>query len=598
MDTTVWNDRIDHADRYHKKWSEKYKCSTLEKYYRGEHWVGDDERPGAYVLNMVYTTLEIKLASYSFQNIQFHVTPRPSKMDWNIEMAVSSAQNKEDVLNTIVGNPNGRFCDEIEAAIKDSFFRFGIIEVGYSAEWLTNPNAGKPLYLSDTDPSATEPARGPIIEKQPDQIPTNELVYFKRVPALRFRVGGIEGRYLEQCNWVGYYDFYYANDIKSAKNLKNTDKIETVSHRSDEWEVSNEFDELLKKGDLLKVWKIWDLRAKDLILYDQANDVILYEKPFKRLPLFDIRWATDTLGWYPIPPVFNWISPQDEINESRQQMRSYRRRFNRQFQTVRGTVIPEEKDKFMEAKDGALIEVEKQDAITPIADAPLNQVVPQAMIVGKDDLVLVSGTSSESMGNADRITATQSIEISRRFGVRENREKTRVSVWVNKIGREILMTAQEKLISGIWAKATVDPGEGLLGEMNTTPSWQYISSQDLSDGVDYDINVQITSQSPVENQDDKQKFLEFLTLTTQFPSIAMSPMLIREAAYRVGYRNEKVIKEMQNASLLQSMGQMAGAIPPGGQGNKIAQENVASQTPPNIEQTRNQIANQVFRQGA
>lgn len=128
-DSTPWKDRTDQANRYYKKWADKYKCDILEKYYRGFHWVGDQERPNAYTLNMIYSTIEIKLASYSFQNLAYHVCPRPSKMDWSMETAVASAQAKEDVLNTIVGNPNGRFCDETEAALKDSYFRFGVIEV-------------------------------------------------------------------------------------------------------------------------------------------------------------------------------------------------------------------------------------------------------------------------------------------------------------------------------------------------------------------------------------------------------------------------------------------------------------------------------------
>jgi hypothetical protein len=591
--TTPWQSRIKSANEYYAKWEDKYKCKDLEKYYQGFHWVGDDELPGAYVLNMVYSTIEIKLASYSFQDIRFHVSPRPSRADWNLDLAIQSAQAKEDVLNTIVGNPNGRFCAELEAAIKDSFLRFGVIETGYSADWIDNPNAGKPLYVGDED--INKETQEPVIERQPDKIPVNELIYFKRIPASRFRVGGIEGRYLDQSNWCGYYDFYYAEDIKSSPVLQNTDVIDTVSHRTVEFDSSTEFDDLLKKGDLIKIWKIWDNRSKKLLLYDPANDLIYYEKPFRRLPIFSLRWCTDHLGWYPIPPVFNWISPQDEVNESRQQMRSYRRRFNRQFQYVENTVEQGELDKFEEAKDGAIIKVQKQDAITPIQDAPLNQVVPQAMIIGKDDFVMVSGTSSEAMGQGDRITATQSMEIARRFGVRESREQIKVLDWIAKIGREALMTAQEKLIGGIWAKATQDPGEGLMSEMNTNPMWNYIISQDLNDGVDYDIDLQVTTMSPIENQAEKQKFIEFMTILNSFPMIALSPLLIREAAYRVGYRNERVIKEMQNASILQSLGQMAGQIPQNTPGDKISQENMAQQTPPDMEQIRNQIQNQVLR---
>lgn len=592
---TNWKERIDSAERYYRKWATKFMCSKLERYYRGFHWVANESetQPAGYTLNMVMTTLEIKLASYSFQNLQFKLKPRPNKSDFNLEFAIQSAQVKEDCLNTIVGNPNGMFCDEIEAALKDSFFRFGILEVGYAAEWILNPNAGKPLYKSDIDPSYQTDE--PVVVKEPEMVPQNELVYFKHIPALRFRVGGIEGRYLERSNWFGYYDFYDVNDIKSSKILKNTDDLTTISHRTDDFDefASEEFNELCKKGDLLKVWKLWDTRAKTVNLYDPTNDVILYSAPYKRCPIFDLRWIRDTLGWYPIPPVFNWISPQDELNESRQQLRSYRRRFTAQNYAVEGQIDQDELDKYEEAKDGAVIKIKREGAIGAIPNSPLSQVVPEAMVVGKDDFVLVSGTSSESMGQADRITATQSIEIAKRFGVRESREQVKVANWIVKVGREALLLAQDKFITGLWIKSSQNTGESIMGAVQVNNQvWQYMMSQDLEDGIDFDVDVQLTSMSPLDNDAEKQKFIEFVAMLSKFPQIALSPKMIREAAYRIGYRNEEIIRELQATALLSTMGQMAGALPQG-DGARTAQMRVDQMVPPNMAETQSQLDGQL-----
>src|ERR1044071_4312913 len=192
MIESLWKGRIASANKFYEQWENRYRCKTLERYYRGFHWEADSGKEGTYTLNMVYSTLEIKLASYTFSNIQFHLKPKPNKSDYNLEFAIQSAQLKEDCINTIVSNPNGRFADEVEAALKDSFFRFGILETGYSADWITNPNVGKPLFDTDVDPNSSN-SSDPKIIRQPDEIPQNELVYFKRIPAQRFRVGGIEG---------------------------------------------------------------------------------------------------------------------------------------------------------------------------------------------------------------------------------------------------------------------------------------------------------------------------------------------------------------------------------------------------------------------
>lgn len=605
---SVWGPKISAADKYYKTWEDKYLCGILEDYYRGFQRPGlplSDQLKG-YTLNMISSTLEIKLASLSFQNLQYVITPRPSRSDFNFELAAASAQLKQDCLNTLVEG-NESFCSELEDAIIDSFFRFGILEVGYSADWITNPNAGKPLYITDVDPNA-QPSDEPIVLKQPDQIPQHEEIYFKRIPASRFRIGGIEGRYLRQCNWFGYYDFYYTDDLKSSPILRNTNKIASASHRSSDWasyasESNEEFSELLKQGDLNLIWKIWDVRGKQVILFDPSNDVELYSNSFKRIPLFDLRWKRDRRGWYPIPPVFDWISPQNELNESREQMRSYRRRFKSQQYAIKNMIEQEEVDKYEESKDGAVIWVKREGAIGPIAKDPLTNVVPQAMLVGKDDFITVSGTSSEAMGQADRVTATQTLEISKRFGIREAREKIRVANWVTRIGKEALLTAREKLVNGLWIKSSNDPGESILQELQLNgEAWQYVMTQDIDDGIDFDIKVNLTSMSPLDNDQEKTKFIEFVAMLKRFPELAMSPMLIRETAYRIGYRNEKVIREVQTTALLGVMGQMAGMMQSqngqggnGPTGDQTAQQIVAQQTPNTAEEVQNQLDTQMVQ---
>src|SRR6202008_1896142 len=105
--------------------------------------------------------------------------------------------------------------------------------------------------------------------------------------------------------------------------------------------------------------------------------------------------------------------------------------------------------------------------------------------------------------------------------------------------------------------------------------------------------------SPIENQASKAAFVEFLSLLNNFPQLAFDPILIREAAYRCGYRNEKVIARMsemaqvaaigQMAMAKQSLVQMGMAAEPGG---NMAQTRVAQMTPPDQAQIQNQLVGQ------
>jgi hypothetical protein len=265
-----------------------------------------------------------------------------------------------------------------------------------------------------------------------------------------------------------------------------------------------------------------------------------------------------------------------------------------QYQMIELGANEEEIEKFEQARDGAVIKVKRDEAIKPIQKPSLNAVIPETVHGGKDDFILVSGSSSDDFGVGDRITATQSMEISRRHAVRQTREQITVARWLARIGAEILNTAQEKFVLGLWVKSSVDGGEMFAGEMQEKSiAWQYIMSQQLQDGVDYDVDVLLTSMSPVANEDEKRKFLEFLAVTAQYPQVALSPTLIREAAVRVGYRNEKVIKEMQTMALITMLGAQQGMNMGGEEGNRQAQKTTAQMTPNTGEQIRQQLGGQL-----
>jgi len=53
-----------------------------------------------------------------------------------------------------------------------------------------------------------------------------------------------------------------------------------------------------------------------------------------------------------------------------------------------------------------------------------------------------------------------------------------------------------------------------------------------------------------------QKLITFLGILNQFQMVMFSPALIREVAYKTGYRNEKVIRQMQQSAIMQRMSQI------------------------------------------
>jgi Mg2+ and Co2+ transporter CorA len=486
------------------------------------------------------------------------------------------------------------FHDEIQAVYKDSFFRFGVIEVGYAANWILNPNAQRPLLNTDKDKEYTTK---PKSVGEPQELPVQERIYFKHIPARCFRVGGIDHRYLHRVTWCGYYEYVDKNDLLAIRSVMNRSKIEECVGTSS-LEYSNERGEneeqVNAKGDYVKIWHIWHNKAKlRLIVLDEGPTI--FQRPFDRLNLIEYRpdKRVKNEGFYPIPPVYHWISPQDEINETREQMRKHRRRFNRKFQVMEGMVDDEEIEKFENGDDGALVKVKQINAISAIQDAPLGQSLDKAIMTSDDDMNKISGTTSAQRATADRTTATEAQQIGFQSSIRTDAERSRIARFLIAIGRETLLVVRDKFTLGVWVKLTADNPGSMMQEYQThKPVYDFVTSEDLNDGYDFRIQIDVTTLSASGQEDEKKHFLEFLAVVTQYPQVAMSPKLIREAAYRVGYRNEAIIKEMQDMALLQKLAQMHG-IQQAQQGLQTSQQLMAAKTPNDIEQIRQGMQGQL-----
>lgn len=613
-----WSERINYANRNYNAWSIAFKCPVLEDYYEGKQWKFNTYfSSDPYVTNLVFSTIEIKAANLLLSYPKYTLTPRPGNSDYNQEEAIQSAQLKEDVLNTITLDEKEALGNLMELVFLDSQFRFGVVEVGYAADWVRNPLATPPQLQHEENVVGDDGLDGfveidnPKILKMPTELPDNEKIYFKHIPSQRFRVGKHGAQELERSDWCGYYEFINLHDLKvidgiDSEALNAAPTASTLDANAKNY-TSKGLNEEGKDPNGVKVWHIWDIRAKERLLILDSNGEIIWKDTFKRLPIKDLRWHRRLRSWYPMPPVYNWLSPQNEYNETREMMRSHRKRFIRKFQIIGDEIEQEEIDKFTNGEDGAMVRVPTRDAIQPIQNPTLDATVADALVISKSDFNEVSGTTNQDRGAADRTTATEAQRLGQKADVRDSSESSRILKFMGLLGREALLLAKERFVEGTWARLTNDPGEQLGEEMQTNPAYKWVTTEDLDDGYDFGLDVEIVSSSPVRNEDEKGKFVAFLAIVNQFPQIALSPTLVREAAFRCGYRNERVIKEMQKMAMVTMLGMQqqqeqqggggATAIPPGnkpgGQPSNVAQNKVAAMTPPKAQQVQQQISQQL-----
>jgi hypothetical protein len=240
------------------------------------------------------------------------------------------------------------------------------------------------------------------------------------------------------------------------------------------------------------------------------------------------------------------------------------------------------------------IETPSENDITPIPDAPLDAAVARNVPQSQDDFTRVSGISGEEQQVAQSETATQANLIALASKVRESSRRRVVAQWLSGLGRVMLLTLVDKMALPFWIQKNVDPASPMaMGEaMEIAQLWQSIEAEDLGD-IDNDISVEISSLSPVAQQQEREDFFGFLGVLKD-PMIgtlmAVSPYLLRKISGMFNIHNERDLVEISKATTmvaLMSAGGAGGAAPKGQAGQ------AAPGPTPSIEDTQGQLQQQL-----
>lgn len=527
-----------------------------------------------------------------FEEPSFVLRPHPYGAEYDFDKAYADTQTKEDALNYVIGREEFGFGDKHELAILDAFFGYGIIETDYSKEPIYNPSR------SQHDGSKRDPL---------------EDLYCKQIPFDTFRVSAGANWDLSTGKWWGYYEFvpYSALEkyIKSGQITKppiDTDEdgmdFASLPVVDGQVVVGEKMMDFPPNG-AIKILKIEDFQTGTRLVIcpdnAEAGNKILEEEDFDRTSFSILRYGKRRRGWYPLPPVFQWLSPQDEINDIRQTQKVHRKRFARKYGVLDNAVDPGELDKFLYGPDGTIFKVKKpvNEAIGLVADGPLDTANDESMRVSYGDLDRVSGATSNLTPTPDRETATGAAITSQRATIRESKEVSRVAIFMNSFARTVLRSLG-RVPGSFWIKGQIP--EGLLSELKqNNVSWKQVDKK-LFKTEDYSVDVKVSSISPVYQQEDKKTFLEFLAVLSQYEILSISPALIREAAYRIGYKNSTVLNEFQEMAQLAMIGkinmakQQVAATGPqapqtGPAPGTLGPAQVGMSTPPTLENVRNML---------
>jgi hypothetical protein len=568
----TWQERIAAGCKVYDRWAQDYHVQTLSDYYEGFQWGGRkggaagqpvtlSTPEGRYTINLVFPTVETQLPTLMYTKPQIKCDPRPGHADDVNSQALARAELLKHTLQTLIDDEDSvHFGFETDLSLRDVYARFAVVEVGYSADYLDNPNAGKPLLKDDTDEPMLDSDGEPVLA--PEQVRTGESIYIKRIPPQNFRVSVSGRNRLEANDWYAYSEWHYVEDIKRNPLYTNTKTLKpsgTLADVIDERDAADA-EEHGRYAGMVKIWKIWDLRAKVKRVFAVGHDKWLLEgEPFTFAPHAVLKFYERADEFYPLPAI-NWLSPQDEINETRDTQRIHRKRFTRRYLVKKGAIDQQELDKIETGEDGAYAfsNADPAETMQAVPDAPLDGANWAHLAATRDDFSLITGTTGEQRGTPEAQTATQANITNVRSQLRESKCRAQVGAWLAHICRLIARTLIERMQDPFMVKVGVDPfAADLRSVLQTVQTWVQLTAEELGP-LAADIKVDIASLSPVAEDQERAAWLTALQVITNpvyapwffapnpemlQTGFAPNPLLRKTLAY-FGIKTEAEVREI------------------------------------------------------
>jgi hypothetical protein len=472
----------------------------------------------------------------------------------------------------------------------------GVVEVGYSATFMDDPEGERPALKETKDTKIGKPAAKAdldIDKMTPEEIEAelarlegglkDEQFYVKHIPAEQFLCSSSDKPILEDNDWVGYWEDVAVEDIKKAGRqgvYKNTEKLQAQGWDSgddDDIGSSNlrrRYEENRKAGnvDKVRVYKIWDLRTKTKIVYAEGHPHILLKTSFKRCGLKILRFDIDPYHFYPIPPIFQKLGPQDEYNASRDFLRRVRIGIVPRFTYDEDGIDTEELQKLEKGIMGTYVKRKAgtHNVIEPIQQPSFSENAIQTLTLSDKEFADVGGVGGDAQ-IAQTKTATQAKISEVKDQVQEGFDRQLVADWLAEIAEELIMLAIDNMLMEQWVAINIAPDSPAFGEEAQALQQEHrlitsSSLQQASTGIEFDLDVDIESLSPVTQEEKFQKFMQsisFIANPDTMKIFAVAPQLLKIALNYLGVRaaneQEGIFKALQMLMQIQ----MAQAQPPG-----------------------------------
>jgi hypothetical protein len=318
---------------------------------------------------------------------------------------------------------------ETKRALKDCrVYGYGIVSINWDFETKTAPAyegrppvEGEPPDAEDVL-SAIESGK-PLPQPVPGPEITKDYPCVRRLDPRQFRISPEADWVLDNAPYCGYVEIRPLDEVKAdprfregvTKKLKGSPKsLKSLLSTEDQTKEDDALPSDVKRVELHHYFE--KRRQIHVVFADEEPTPVLVEAwywksgryPFRAL--FDPSLEDDF--YMSIPPLMQWEHMQREINESRGQLATHRRRYNRMY-IGRGSAISAKFEKDLAAgEDATLLKTEHQDlnqVVRAMETAPLQAEVYESYQGATQDMMTLSGTNAYESGRppTKRTTKTE-----------------------------------------------------------------------------------------------------------------------------------------------------------------------------------------------
>jgi len=566
--------RIAQAKKIKEKWAKAFDVDRSHDYVKGfQRAEGDDKDASGdrrYQINKILAAMKSKIPRIFYYHPYIRVVASRARADTPSSTIQERADLLQDTINTIVTQSDTRFKPECMLALKEAQWAFGVVEVGYSADWGENPFAQKPAPLIDSDDAKQDaeesgqlPEEGTpeAILSKLAEVPHDENFFVRHIPARQFYVASNDRSATESMDWVAYWEWMYVEDVK--RSFENTDGLKP----SGKMTLGDGIDsDLLPMGedmdapsDMVRVWKYWDYRAKVRLVLAEGHDKILKQTPFDMPMIFPLRLEVMPGEWYPIPPIFSQLTEQDEYNDAREWLRMVRKGTRPRYLFDPKALKPEETEKLATDDFNTMVPVENSNlnAILPVQQPTFSEAAIRTLALAEEGFSEQAASSPQARLTRDggAPTAREVSELSESGDIRDSYEQQEVADWMANIAKGLLKSAIKKMTLPRWIQMNTDPHAPMaqLDALIVAQQWKQIVADDLEDAdgmLRWDVTVDIESMSPSTEAQYVSRIMQILQVLAT-PGVgtllSMSPPLLKIVLNMTGIRSSADQQAIQQA---------------------------------------------------